>query len=328
MLANIVTEWVARIQAGGRLTEAEALRILQAKSADLGWVLAGAQQLRHYYRGSQVGLCRIVNAKSGRCSEDCRFCAQSAHYQTDAPVFALKSADEMVADARRAAAEGACCFGIVTSGSRVAPGAELDRVLAALREIRRTTDLAPAASLGLLDETTALALAEAGCVTYHHNLETARSFYPQICTTHDYQEDVDTVRLARQAGMRVCCGGLFGLGESLAQRVELGLTLAELGVDSVPINFLNPIPGTPLAGQPRLAPMEGLRIVALFRYLLPRAHITVCGGRSSSLRDYQSWAFLAGASGMMVGDYLTTPGRVLEDDLRMVTDGELTYEPN
>jgi biotin synthase len=325
MPENIVA-MVRRITDGGRLTAEEGLRILRAGGAELGWILAGAQQLRETFCGEGVGLCMILNAKSGQCSEDCRFCAQSAHYRTDAPVFPLQSAGRIVAEAQRADREGARCFGIVTSGARILPGAELESILEALREIRATTSLAPSASLGILDAATACALADAGCVTYHHNLETARSFFPRICTTHDYEEDLQTVRTAKQAGMKVCCGGLFGLGESPEQRLELGLTLRDLDVDSVPINFLHPVPGTPLADTRPLPPMEALKIIALFRYLMPDRHLTVCGGRGRTLGDYQSWIFLAGASGMMVGDYLTTSGRRLSDDLRMVTDAELTYE--
>lgn len=325
-MRNDIVKIVDRIIQGGRLSEAEGRSILQAGGASLGWVMAGAQQLRETYCGDGVGLCMIVNAKSGHCSEDCRFCAQSSHYHTGAPVFPLKTAEQIVAEAQRADSRGARCFGIVTSGARVLPGDELESILAALREIRETTRIAPSASLGLLDEETARALADAGCVTYHHNLETARSYFPHICTTHDYDQDLETVRVAKAAGMKVCCGGLFGLGETPEQRLELGLTLRELDIDSVPINFLNPVAGTPLADATPLEPMEALKIIALYRYLMPDRHITVCGGRGVTLGDFQSWIFQAGASGMMVGDYLTTAGRQLSDDLRMVTDAGLTYE--
>ena len=161
-------------------------------------------------------------------------------------------------------------------------------------------------------------------MTYHHNLETARSFFPEICTTHDYDEDVETVRIAKEAGMKVCCGGIFGLGESPDQRVELALTLRELDVDSVPLNFLNPVPGTRLEGARNLTPMECLRIIALFRFFLPDRRISVCGGREPNLREFQSWIFMAGASGTMVGNYLTTSGRDRETDLQMFQDAEMT----
>lgn len=305
--------------AGEALTTTEAMTILQARGAALTRILAGAHSLRERAFGERIELCSIINAKSGHCAENCAFCAQSGHYQTDAPVFPLKSREEILAGARQAQAEGSHCFGIVTSGTRV-QGKELDDILAAIGEISATTSIDPSASLGILDEETAGQLAAAGCVTYHHNLETARSFFPQICTTHDYEEDVQTVRLAKAAGMKVCCGGIFGLGESLEQRIELALTLRELEVDSVPLNFLNPIAGTPLANQADLAPLDCLRLIALFRYLLPERRISVCGGREKNLKDFQSWIFMAGASGTMVGNYLTTSGRDREADLQMFHD--------
>lgn len=305
------------------LSEREALSILRAKGANLSFILAGAHWLREKSFGDRVECCTIINAKSGLCAEDCAFCAQSAHHHTEAPIYGLKSREEIVAAARHAAAKGAKCYGIVTSGSSSSDQEEFDELLSAIREVRLTTNLAPAASLGLLDESRAVALADAGCVTYHHNLETARSFFPKICTTHDYQEDVATIEVAKGSGMRVCCGGIFGLGESPEQRVELALTLRDLDVDSVPLNFLNPIPGTPLADSSYLTPLDCVRIIALFRYLLPTKRITVCGGRQHNLRDLQSWMFMAGASGTMIGNYLTTSGRCLEDDQQMFQDLEM-----
>jgi len=312
-----------KVLKGDRLDPAEALAILEADGSDLAYLFAGAQRIREKHFGKNIELCSITNAKSGRCSENCSFCAQSIHYQTEAPVYPMRTRDEMVAAARQAERDGSGCFGIVTSGTRPEAGYELDEVLAAIRTIRATTSIPPSASLGILDRATAASLAEAGCVTYHHNLETARSFFPNICTTHDYELDVETVRVAKSAGMKVCCGGIFGLGENLAQRLELALTLRELEVDSVPLNFLNPVQGTPLEGQRNLTPMDCLRIVALFRHLLPDRKISVCGGRETNLREFQSWIFLAGASGMMIGNYLTTSGRDLDADLQLLRDAEV-----
>jgi biotin synthase len=319
-------EILLKAQNNGSLSSQEALAILHAQGANLSFILAGAHLLREKTFGSRSETCSIINAKSGRCAENCAFCAQSSHYQTEAAIYPLKSRSEIVADARKAETEGSHCFGIVTSGSRVNTGEEFDNLLATIREIRATTRIAPSASLGILDKTTARALADAGCVTYHHNLETARSFFPQICTTHDYQEDMATVEIAKQAGMKVCCGGILGLGESLEQRVELALTLRELDVDSVPLNFLNPIPGTPLEGSSYLTPLDCVRIIAMFRYLLPSKRINICGGRQQNLRDLQSWMFMAGASGSMIGNYLTTSGRNLEDDLQMFRDLEMKID--
>jgi biotin synthase len=177
-----------------------------------------------------------------------------------------------------------------------------------------------------MDYDTLLKLKEAGMVTYHHNLESARSFFPSICTTHDYEDDVGTIRAAKRAGLNVCCGGIFGLGESFAQRVEMAETLRELDVDSVPMNFLDPVNGTRLANASFLTPMECLKTIAMFRFMLPGKNITVCGGRATNLRELQSWIFLAGASGMMTGNYLTKAGRSPEIDRQMLTDLELTVE--
>jgi biotin synthase len=322
-MEQMVSELTQRVLAGSCPSFEEAMVILGASGADLTLLLAGAHRIRERAFGNRIELCSIINAKSGRCAENCAFCAQSAHHRTSAPTYPLKTRDEIVKGARQAQAEGSHCYGIVTSGTRVREGEEFERILAAIREIRSTTTIEPSASLGLLDEQTAWALSNAGCVTYHHNLETARSFFPHICTTHDYEEDVQTVRLAKAAGMKVCCGGIFGLGESLEQRVELAFTLRELEVDSVPLNFLNPIAGTPLEGKMDLTPLDCLRIIALFRYLLPERRISVCGGREPNLRDFQSWIFMAGASGTMVGNYLTTSGRDRDADLQMFRDAEV-----
>ena len=302
----------------------EALQILQCHGSELTTILAVTHALREAHFGNSIELCSIINAKSGRCAENCAFCAQSSHHASDAPVFPLKTKEEIVSGAQQAANAGSHCYGIVTSGTRVKAGEEFERILASLREIRATTAIDPSASLGILDPTNAAALADAGCVTYHHNLETARSFFPQICTTHDYEEDVQTVRVAKAAGMKVCCGGIFGLGESLEQRIELCLTLRELEVDSIPLNFLNPIPGTPLADLRQLTPLDCLRIIALFRIVHPKKRISVCGGREPNLRNFQSWIFMAGASGTMIGNYLTTRGRDQEADLQMFRDAEVT----
>jgi len=311
------------LTAGRPLTHDQGLQILAAKGAELTSILAGAHFLKEKAFGSTIFLCSIINAKSGRCAENCAFCAQSAHFATDSPVYPLKSREEIVNAALEAASAGSSCFGIVTSGTSPSPGAEFATLLEAIREVRSRTTIEPSASLGILDPEKAEALAGAGCATYHHNLETARSFFPNICTTHDYEDDVQTVKLAKQFGMKVCCGGIFGLGESREQRVELAMTLRDLNVDSVPLNFLNPVPGTPLAGKQELSPLDCLRIIALFRYVLPDKRISVCGGREANLRELQSWMFMAGASGTMIGHYLTTSGRDRRTDLQLFQDLEV-----
>ena len=305
----------------------EALELMSCEGAELYALLARAGAVRERTKGRGVKLCAILNAKSGRCPENCAFCAQSAHHCTDAPEYPLVGAEAMAARAREALALGAREYSIVTSGAGIRREEELRTLEQGLARVREETALMRCASLGNLDEEALARLKAAGLQTFHHNLECARSFFPRICTTHSYEEDVATVRRAKAAGLRVCSGGIFGLGESPAQRVELAETLRELDVDSVPVNFLNPIPGTPLEGRHDLTPLECLRIIAVFRLMLPDKDIVVCGGREVNLRDLQSWIFLAGANGMLVGDYLTTSGRDGAADLQMVRDLGLEVLP-
>jgi len=315
-----------RIIAGGKFTEAEALDLIAANGSDRHTLFLAASRVKEHFVGNKVSLCSIINAKSGRCPENCAFCAQSAHHCTDVPVYDLVDEESLVAGALEAEQNGSVCYGIVTSGTTITAGEELDRICAALRRIRSETGIVPSCSLGIVDDSTARALHDAGAGTYHHNLETARSFFPQICTTHNYEEDVATVRAVKQAGMAICSGGIFGMGESPAQRVEMALTLRELDVDSVPLNFLNPIEGTRLAGANMITPMECLTTIAVYRLLMPAKKITICGGREKNLRDLQSWMFFAGASGTMIGNYLTTTGRNTDDDWQMLRDLELNAE--
>lgn len=316
-----------RVISGSPVSETEALELAALPPTALQPLFAAAERVRQHFLGTRVSLCAIINAKSGLCTEDCAFCAQSAHHATGVVTYPLLDTAVMLEGARASAAAGAACYGIVTSGSGIRSGEELERICEVIRIIRAEGEIAPGASLGTLDLEAVTALKQAGLVTYHHNLESSRSFFPQICSTHAYDDDIATVRLAKQAGLRVCSGGLFGLGESMAQRVELALTLRELDVDSVPINFLDAVPGTPLAlSASRLSPLECLQVVALYRMILPDRHITICGGRAANLRDLQSWLFAAGASGLMTGNYLTKEGRRPEDDRRMVADLGLTLD--
>jgi biotin synthase len=320
-------QWIAaladRVIAGGGITGDEGQRLIGASGSDAYALFLGATRIREHFLGNDVHLCAIINAKSGRCPENCAFCAQSAHFETATPVYPLVDEERIVAEALVAQESGSSCYGIVTSGSTVC-GEELERICEALRRIRQETAIAPACSLGIIDAATAAALKEAGMVTYHHNLETARSFFPNICTTHAYDDDITTVSAVKGAGLRVCSGGILGLGETPAQRVELAFTLRELAVDSIPLNFLNPIPGTPLENADHITPLECLNAIALFRFVNPDREISVCGGREKNLRDLQSWIFFAGASGTMTGNYLTTTGRAAEEDWQMLKDLGLT----
>jgi biotin synthase len=302
------------------LDEGDALAVLHAGAGEVMAVITAADELRRRHKSDEVNVCSIVNARSGACSEDCAFCAQSARYETTAETYPLLPPDRILDRAKQAVGFRAREFSVVTSGYRNRKSGELGGIEQAVRAVVDETPLKVCASLGTLTDEQLSDLKAAGLSRYHHNLETARSFFPSICTTHSYDEDYDMVRKAKGHGFYVCSGGIFGMGESLEQRVELATTLRELDVDSVPINFLNPIPGTPLGNASNLTPLDCLKIIAMLRLVLPEKDLVVCGGREANLRDLQSMIFFAGANGMMVGGYLTTDGRDYKDDLKMIED--------
>jgi biotin synthase len=302
------------------LSEDQALELIQPMPDHLVVMLmAQANRVRHETLGDNVELCAIVNARSGRCTEDCRFCAQSVNYKAQIDIYPLMETSDMLEHARAARSKGVRRFSIVTSGRGVSRDRELERIAETLGKIA-DLGLSPCASLGILDTETAEFLKSAGMVTYHHNLETAPSFFPQICTSHTMDERIATARAVKKAGLRLCCGGIVGLGEPLEARVELALTIRDLEPDSVPLNFLNPIPGTPLAEQSPLTPMQVLQTIAVFRLIMPRTAIRTCGGREKNLRGLQAMMFTAGANATMTGNYLTTEGRRPEDDIQDIQD--------
>jgi len=297
----------------------EALQMLELQGADCHKLLAKANTVRHAFCGDDVHLCAIVNAKSGRCSENCAFCSQSAYSKSDVAVYPLLSSEEIIEKAAKAKQAGAIRFSIVTSGKGIANADELQQICNTVSGIK-DLGLKACGSLGVLDKSQVERLKEAGLDRLHHNLETSESFYPEICTTHDYADRVETVKAADDAGMEVCCGGIFGLGESLRQRVEMAFAIKDLPVDSVPVNFLNPRPGTKLEGRPFMQPLECLKIIAVLRLVMPDRRIIICGGRAENLRQLQPLVLLAGANGLMIGDYLTTQGRGSSEDIKMIED--------
>ena len=314
-MTRTIEEMQREVVSGGQLGARDAARLVELSECRPYELLGAANRIREHFKGKVVHLCSIVNARSGACSEDCKFCSQAARHNTGVPAYALMNRDAIVEAAERCANSEADSFGIVTSGRGPGSEKDFDTLCDALGQLPAAQ---ACASLGALTPETAARLYAAGLRRYNHNLETARSFFPSICTTHSYDDRVATVRTARAAGLKVCCGGIFGLGESWDQRIELALALRELNVDTVPINFLNPVPGTPFEGRSVLPAMEGLRIIALYRFLLPTCDIKAAGGRERCLGDLQSWMFYAGANGTLIGNYLTTAGRPAEDDLRMI----------
>jgi len=321
------TRVCANALSGEGIGPEDALAVLALPDAALWRLLDLSESVRRHFRGDGIRLCSIVNAKSGACSEDCSFCAQSRRSDAEIPNHPLLTGDEIFRAATAAKARGAREFSIVTSGLAVRSREELVRVGDAVERIGKELGLETCVSLGTLPASDVEYLLSRGLRSVHHNLETSRSFFPNVCTTHDYDEDVAAVRAAKAAGAWVCCGGIFGLGESDLDRVELALTLRELEVDSIPVNFLNAVAGTPLEGRRDLTPIACLRIIAMLRLTNPIREIIVCGGREVNLRGLQSLMFAAGATGTMAGNYLTTAGRPVEEDLQMVRDLGLTLRP-
>jgi biotin synthase len=301
------------------ISSQEALEILKSDSAEfLESAFRDAGQKREGLFGKKIELCSIINAKCGNCSENCAFCAQSASSGNKIKTWPLVSPEEIFRAAEEAEKAGVSKFGIVTSGTAVSSKSERLSILRAVEMISSRLRIKSCASLGVVSGDFLRALKDGGLFRYHHNLECAESLFPQICSTRTYSVQIKTVELARKAGLSVCSGGIFGLGESPGQRIELLETLRSLQPDSVPVNFLSPVKGTRLESMRILSPEECLRIIAAARLMLPVSSVRICGGRGPALRSRQSEIFAAGADALMTGGYLTTPGASPADDSRMI----------
>ena len=291
--------------------------IQAVRALSLAQLMDKALRIKLKHRGDKFSLCNIFNAKSGLCSEDCGFCIQSSHYKSNLKNYPLKPVDDIVRAARFAERTGAHQFSIVTSGRGPTPD-EVAAVADAIAEIRRHVRIKLCASLGIMNRRDLEILKNAGLSRYHHNIETSKEFFPKIVTTHSFADRIDTISAARDAGLEVCAGGIFGLGESEDDRVSMAMTLKKYKVDSVPLNILIPRPGTPLMHAHLPAVIEILRAIALFRLILEKGAIRLAAGREAVLGDFLGMAFMAGADGLMIGGYLTRQGRPLEDDLGFV----------
>ncbi len=325
-IRSFITELEARVLDGGEVSVDEATRLLEEVGRDeLLDLMASADRIRRRFVGDEVHVCSILNAKSGRCSEDCGFCAQSARFKTGIDEYALVDPETAVTAAREAAGNGAEALGLVAAWRGLSVGPELDRVTELVAAVSEDGSVHCDASLGLIsDPEVARRLKQAGLHTYNHNLETARSRFGEVCGTHGWEDRTRTIELVREAGMHVCSGGIVGMGETARQRAELACELRELDPDLVPLNFLNPVDGTP-EGEARepMSPTEALKCIAVFRFVLPKHHIMVAGGREVVLKSLSPLMYLAGASANMVGNYLTTGGASPEDDLAVIADMEL-----
>jgi biotin synthase len=314
-----ISAFADKVIAGGSLAREEALSFTGSDPLE---VFFHANRIRMKFRGRRADLCAIVSAKTGACPENCSYCAQSSSSKTDIQTVPLVDSAYVVERAKKARESGAGRFCIVTSGKRVS-GKELERIAEMIRAVR-SEGLLPCATLGLLSAEDLSMLRDAGLHRYHHNLETSRRFFPEICSTHTYDQKLETILAAKNAGLSICSGGIFGLGEEWEDRVDMALELRGLGIDSVPINFLVPVKGTPLGETEPLKPFEALKIVSLFRFMLPDKEIRICGGRLQTLGEFNSMVFMAGADGLLTGDCLTVAGRDPGDDLRLVDEYGMT----
>ena len=285
-----------------------------------------ANKVREFFCGNEVDLCTIMNAKSGSCSEDCKFCAQSAHYKTNVEVYGLVSKEDALSLARENENEGVNRFSLVTSG-RGTTGSEFEKILDIYEDLNKEIKMDLCASFGILGYEQLIKLKKKGITMYHHNLETSREYYENICTTHSYDERIDTINAAKKAGMLVCCGGIIGLGESFQDRIKLAFELKDLGIKSIPINVLNPIVGTPLENAESLSQEEILKTISIFRLVNPKAIIRLAGGRNR-IDEFGKKCFNAGANATITGNYLTTSGNKICDDKKMVRELNLEVRKN
>ncbi|MGB7768877.1 MAG: biotin synthase BioB [Verrucomicrobiia bacterium] len=317
-----IAELGRRVLAGGFLSRDEALGLFNLESsADIFDLLSWANRVREHFKGNKIHLCSIVNAKAGACSENCSFCAQSSFHQTGSPRYGFVDPEPVQEAADEANKNGVTAVGLVAAWKGLNEGPLLDEVCDRVRELKASGKTRPDVSLGIIkSQRVADRLKEAGVECYGHNLESSRRFFPRTCTTHTYDDRLETIGHLKKAGIRICSGGIIGMGETREDRCDLAFALKEIGANVVPINILNPIPGTPFAKNEPLSVLEILKTIACFRFILPRQEIMIAGGRTVNLRDAQSMIFLAGASALMVGNYLTTLNQPVEKDLQMLKD--------
>jgi biotin synthase len=308
-----------------KVSKKEAEFIANIPNDELLSLFYGSNKIRKYFRKNDIHLCSIVNAKSGNCTEDCKFCAQSGRYNTNVKTYSMLSTDKILEIAKSAEKKQAKSIGIVTSGEGKLTERDKNTILEALNLIGKETKLRRCASLGFQSKQSLSEMKKAGLKRYHHNIETSKNFFKKICTTHTYDEKVETIKNAKELGLEVCSGGIFGLGENFSDRIEMAFELKELDVDAIPLNFLIPIVGTPFENNKILSPQEILKIIALFRFILPDKEIKVCAGRTTALKTYQPFIFYAGADSIMIGNYLTISGNEPMDDIKMLDTMGLEY---
>ena len=308
------------ILSGREISQEEALALTETSYTHIPYLAAAANEIRKHFVGEKIESCALSNIKSGNCSEDCKFCAQSGHYKTDSPIYPQISVAEIVEQAKSAEAMGATEFCLVSSGWGATNEDEFETVLAAVKQISAETKLFVDCSLGFLTEEQLKALKAAGLYRNNHNLEAAKGFFEKVCTTHTHEQRTSHVQMVQHYGIHPCSGGILGMGESPKDRIDLAFELKKLNVDCVPINILNPRRGTPLGEVKSLEPLDIIKYIAIYRLILPKSTLKIAGGREVNLRDLQAMAMQAGANGLIIGNYLTTMGRNPGQDIQMSKD--------
>lgn len=311
----------------GEISRDEASFLMQINEIEIYDLFYGANRIRYNSFKDVVTTCSIVSAKQGSCSEDCKFCSQSSHYNVNIASYPIIENEEISRTIRKGERHNVDCVGLVTSGYSLNGEKDFDRICNYAHESSKNNSPPIHASIGTITKEMANKLVECGVNMINHNLETSERHFPNICTTHSYQDRIETIKNAKRAGMGICSGGIFGVGESVEDILDLAFELKNLEVDTIPLNFLNPIEGTPLYSDTPLKPMDILKIIAVYRFIFPNKDIKIAGGREKNLRDLQSWMFYAGANSTMIGNYLTTSGKSAEDDLQMISDLGLSLKP-
>ena len=306
-----------KVLSGGHLSEREAFSLL--KTTDKEALYKASGEITKHFCKNKFDMCSIINARSGKCPEDCKWCAQSGHYNTVVALYPLLPAEECVHQALHNRQQGIERFGLVTSGKRLSDG-EIKKLTETVRYIKQASDIKCCASLGLLNKEQLKELRESGVENYHCNIETAPSYFRTLCTTHTIEQKLETIHAAREEGFRICSGGIVGMGETMEQRIEMALLLQKEQVHSIPLNLLQPIPGTPLAGTPQLSEEEFLTTIALFRFINPEAYLRFSGGRSLLNKETQRKALYIGINAAIIGDLLTTIGSCVADDKGLFTE--------
>ncbi|MCF7669009.1 MAG: biotin synthase BioB [Verrucomicrobia bacterium] len=309
-----------KVLGGGEVSREDAEFIINIEEGgEIFDLMYWSDRVRRANKGDEIHLCSIVNIKGGGCPEDCKFCAQTAVYGAESQRHGLVDTGVVEAAVHEAEQNGVNALGLVAAWKSLEEGRNLDEVCRHLSAISDSGRVRADGSFGMIgNRRVAQRLWESGCRCYNHNLETSRRFFPRVCTTHSYDDRISTVRHIKEAGIRACCGGIIGMGETRWDRIEMAFELRGLEVDSVPLNILNPIAGTPFEHLAPMKPMEALKTIACFRLILPWPEIIIAGGRSVNLRELQPLVFMAGASALLVGNYLTTPNEPLDYDLRMI----------